>query len=65
MYFCSLGHWMAVVMSVLASLFGVQSQKNYQRDFSQSSILPYIIVGVVMVILLVVMLFFLVRIITG
>ena len=52
-------------MSVLASLFGVQSQKNYQRDFSQSSILPYIIVGVVMVILLVVMLFFLVRIITG
>lgn len=65
MYFCSLGHWMAVLMSVLASLFGVQSQKNYQRDFSQSSILPYIIVGVVMVILLVVMLFFLVRIITG
>lgn len=38
-----------VVRSVLASAFGVQSQKNYQRDFTQASAVRYLIVGVVFV----------------
>ncbi|WP_100642687.1 DUF2970 domain-containing protein [Alteromonas facilis] len=50
-----------VLMSVLASFFGVQSQANYQRDFEQTTIVPYIIVGVVMVVLLVVSLVVLVN----
>ena len=42
-----------VIASVLASFFGVQSDRNYQRDFEQTSIIPYIIVGVVMVFVLI------------
>ncbi len=43
----------AVILSVLASAFGVQSQQNYQRDFNHTSPLLYIIVGVVFVALFV------------
>ena len=42
-----------VVVSVLASAFGVQSHANYQRDFSQTSGVPFIVVGIVLVVLLV------------
>ena len=42
-----------IVQSVLASAFGVQSQQKYQQDFSQSAIAPYIVVGIVFVVLLV------------
>ncbi|GGF61448.1 DUF2970 domain-containing protein [Alteromonas lipolytica] len=45
--------WLNVVQSVLASAFGVQSQKKYQQDFNQTTIAPYLIVGVVFVVLLV------------
>ncbi|BDY03250.1 DUF2970 domain-containing protein [Ferrimonas sp. YFM] len=40
---------MKVVASVLAALFGVQSEANRQRDFSHSSPLPFILTGVVLV----------------
>ena len=52
-------------MSVLASAFGVQSHRNYQRDFGQSSIVPYVIVGVVFVVIFVVALMVLVTYITN
>ena len=42
-----------VIASVLASFFGVQSDNNYQRDFEQTSVVPYIVVGIVMVIVLI------------
>lgn len=42
-----------IVQSVLASAFGVQSQQKYQRDFSQTTIAPYIVVGIIFVVLLV------------
>ena len=42
-----------VITSVLASFFGVQSDDNYQRDFEQTSVVPYIVVGIVMVIVLI------------
>ncbi|AXR05193.1 DUF2970 domain-containing protein [Salinimonas sediminis] len=54
-----------VVLSVLASAFGVQSHHNYQRDFSNTSIVPYVITGIVFVILLIVGLLALVRYITA
>ncbi len=50
-----------VVKSVAASVFGVQSHKNYQEDFAQTSVVPYVVVGVVFVVLLVVSLVLLVR----
>ncbi|RUO76576.1 hypothetical protein CWI84_11285 [Idiomarina tyrosinivorans] len=42
-----------VFFSVVAAFFGVQSQRNRVRDFSQGSPLPYIIVGVIMAAILV------------
>lgn len=40
-----------VVKSVAASAIGVQSNKNREHDFQQKSPIPYIVVGVVFVIL--------------
>ncbi|MBR9791795.1 MAG: DUF2970 domain-containing protein [Gammaproteobacteria bacterium] len=45
--------FLKVVQSVLASAFGVQSQQKYQQDFSQTTIAPYIVVGIIFVVLLV------------
>lgn len=42
-----------VFCSVAASMFGVQSEKNRQSDFEQSSFLPYLVVGVLFVIVFV------------
>lgn len=41
--------FLSIVMSVLASAFGVQSQQNYQRDFSQGNLVVYLVIGVVFV----------------
>jgi hypothetical protein len=50
-----------VILSVLAAAFGVQSSKNHQRDFSQSSPKPYIIVGIAFTIIFIVILLFSVK----
>ena len=42
-----------VLLSVAASMFGVQSDKNRQFDFEQTSFLPYLIVGVLFVVIFV------------
>lgn len=42
-----------VLKSVAASMFGVQSHANYERDFKQTSVVPYVVVGVVFVVLFV------------
>lgn len=36
-----------VAFSVMAAAFGVQTETNRQRDFSQSSPMPYIIGGLI------------------
>ncbi|WP_088331385.1 DUF2970 domain-containing protein [Lacimicrobium sp. SS2-24] len=42
--------WWEVVKSVAASMFGVQSEKKRQADFSShQSIVPFLIVGVIFV----------------
>ncbi len=38
-----------VAQSVLAALFGVQSSKNYQRDFQHGKPAQYIILGLIAV----------------
>lgn len=43
-----------VVKSVLASFFGVQSDKNRERDFQYGSPAQFIIVGLVLTILFIV-----------
>jgi hypothetical protein len=42
-----------VFKSVAASVFGVQSQQNYQHDFKQKSFVPFLVVGIVFVIALI------------
>ncbi|MFT5282100.1 MAG: ABC-type arginine transport system permease subunit [Yoonia sp.] len=50
--------WLGVVKSVMASFIGVQSQSQYAKDASGSSFVPFIVVGVIMVILLVLSIWF-------
>jgi len=40
-----------IVMSVLASMFGVQSSANYRRDFTSGTVTAYVVVGVLMFVL--------------
>ena len=54
-----------MIKSVSSSLFGVQSQQNYEEDFTESnSPAPFIIVGVVFVAVFVVSLIGLVSLIS-
>ncbi|MDC0603364.1 DUF2970 domain-containing protein [Aliiglaciecola sp.] len=39
-----------VFKSVAASMFGVQSHRNYQHDFEQKSFVPFLLVGIIFVI---------------
>jgi hypothetical protein len=52
-----------VLMSVAAAFFGVQSERNRVRDFSQNSAVPYIVVGLVMTFALVGVLWLVVKLI--
>lgn len=36
-----------IVLSVLAAAIGVQTNKNREQDFQSSSIVPYIIAGII------------------
>lgn len=49
-----------VVLSVFAAMFGVQSDKNRQRDFSHGRPAAYIIVGIVMTVLFILTVWFVV-----
>ncbi|WP_305813255.1 DUF2970 domain-containing protein [Photobacterium leiognathi] len=40
----------SVIRSVLAALFGVQSDKNRYQDFKQPTAWPFIITGIVMIV---------------
>jgi len=50
-----------IILSVAASAFGVQSAKNRERDFQQNSVVPYVVVGVVFVLLFILLLVSIVR----
>ncbi|BBN83009.1 hypothetical protein PA25_29940 [Pseudoalteromonas sp. A25] len=43
-----------VLQSVLAALFGVQSEQKYHDDFSKPEVAPYLVVGIILVAALVV-----------
>jgi hypothetical protein len=40
-------NFLQVMLSVIAAAFGVQTGKNYERDFTTGSPLPYIAGGIV------------------
>tara|TARA_B100000700_G_scaffold309411_1_gene388540 strand:+ start:1109 stop:1306 length:198 start_codon:yes stop_codon:yes gene_type:complete len=42
------------LLSVVAAFFGVQTDKNRQRDFNKKSPVPFIVVGIVLAALLVI-----------
>ncbi|MCC5854237.1 MAG: DUF2970 domain-containing protein [Idiomarina sp.] len=44
---------LSITLSVLAAMFGVQTEKNRVRDFNQKNPLPYIIIGALFIILFV------------
>lgn len=44
---------LTIVWSVLAAMFGVQTEANRKRDFSQKNPIPYIVVGVLFIVLFV------------
>ena len=50
-----------IILSVLASFFGVQNRQNLERDFKQGSAAHYIVVGLVITIVLIVVLASLVK----
>ena len=52
-----------VFKSVLASFFGVQSEKNRQRDFEHGSPGQFILIGLALTILFIIILFLLVKVI--
>lgn len=49
-----LSRFWQVFSSTIAAFFGVQTDKNRQRDFSQQSVIPFIIMGVILAILLII-----------
>ncbi|CAM4172152.1 DUF2970 domain-containing protein [Shewanella aquimarina] len=48
-------------LSTLAAFFGVQTEQNRIRDFQSSSPLPFIVMGILLAIALVVSLIFIVK----
>ncbi len=50
-----------VVLSVLASFFGVQSRKNRERDFQQGKPLHFIVAGVVLTVIFIVVVWAIVK----
>ncbi|MDO3382531.1 DUF2970 domain-containing protein [Gilvimarinus algae] len=50
-----------IILSTLAAAFGVQSNKNRERDFSQGNLYIYIVAGISFTLIFVLSLVFLVR----
>lgn len=53
--------WWHVVTSVLAAMFGVQSEQNRQRDFSEGNPWLFIVTGAMMTLLLILVLWLAVK----
>ena len=53
--------WWKVACSVLAAFFGVQSHRNYEKDFSSGRFWPYILMGLILALAFVVGVYLLVQ----
>lgn len=54
-------NWFRLVKSVTASMMGIQSQKNYEEDFAEQSVVPFVVTGIILVILFILSLVLLVN----
>jgi len=52
-----------IMQSILAAMFGVQSQSNRERDFNSGKAWHYILGGIAFVILLIIILLFIINIV--
>lgn len=50
-----------LLLSTIAAFFGVQTERNRNRDFQSNSPIPFIIMGIVVAIILVTSLIFIVK----
>ncbi|WP_076412413.1 DUF2970 domain-containing protein [Shewanella sp. UCD-KL12] len=48
-------------LTTAAAFFGVQSEQNRQRDFQSSSPLPFILMGILLAVILIITLIFIVK----
>lgn len=53
-------YYLGVIKSVLASFFGVQSSSQYQKDADSPSFVPFVVVGVLMTVILILSIVFIV-----
>ncbi|WP_370215366.1 DUF2970 domain-containing protein [Idiomarina sp.] len=49
------------LLSVIAAFFGVQTDKNRQRDFNKKSPIPFIVVGIILAAVMVVVIMLIVK----
>lgn len=55
--------FLSLIVSVLAAAIGVQNKKNLEKDFAQSSPIPYIVAGIAFTVLFVITLILVVRVV--
>ncbi|SIS43411.1 DUF2970 domain-containing protein [Neptunomonas antarctica] len=50
-----------MLLSVLAAMIGVQSEKNHERDFSKGRLWPFVFLGLITLIVFIIAVIFLTR----
>lgn len=57
--------WFGILKSVMASFFGVQTQEQYVKDANMNSVIPFVVVGFIMVVVLVLAIWMLVQVLVS
>lgn len=57
--------WFGIIKSVMASFFGVQTQEQYVKDANMNSMVPFVVVGFIMVAVLVLTIWLLVKVLVS
>lgn len=50
-----------MILSIIAAIFGVQSEQNRERDFTKGSLWPFILLGIIALIVFIVAVILLTR----
>ncbi|WP_036550790.1 DUF2970 domain-containing protein [Neptunomonas japonica] len=50
-----------MILSVISAMFGVQSEQNRERDFTNGSLWPYVLIGIITLIIFIVAVMLLTR----
>ncbi|WP_232359227.1 DUF2970 domain-containing protein [Paraneptunicella aestuarii] len=57
----SVAEYWQILKSVAASMFGVQSEKNREMDFQKKSVVPFVVVGIIFVLIFIATIMFVVN----